>query len=132
MSDQPRPACIGVDPEVFFPFESQAADVARAKAVCARCPLATDCLEVALGHRAEGIWGGTTTAEREKIRRRRGRQANRTAPAAPALRGAAIVKARMEAAGITAADVRAWGRTKGVPMLRHVEEYLADRQGASA
>ena len=65
---QPRPgwftqaACIGVDPEMFFP--DRGAPVREAKAVCRSCPVCRDCLKFALSEPAErfGIWGGTSDA----------------------------------------------------------------------
>lgn len=56
------------DPELFFPHESDPAD--EAKAVCAVCPVRRECLAFALTHQVEGVWGGTTTAERRSLRRR--------------------------------------------------------------
>lgn len=55
------------DPDVFFPANPE--DVDPARAVCAACPVAGPCLAEAL-NRAEidGIWGGTTTAERRSMR----------------------------------------------------------------
>lgn len=46
------------------------ANRARAKAVCGTCPLQAACLRWALESNAEGVWGGTTTAERTRIRNR--------------------------------------------------------------
>jgi WhiB family redox-sensing transcriptional regulator len=51
-------------------------DVSRralpAKRICADCTVQSPCLEVALTHPAlMGVWGGTTDAERRKIRRAR-------------------------------------------------------------
>lgn len=43
----------------------------RAKAVCALCPFAAECHEWALATNQQGVWGGTTTAERERERTRR-------------------------------------------------------------
>lgn len=46
----------------------------RARAICAPCPIRAECLEFALAiNAAYGIWGGLTTRERRKIRRRRER-----------------------------------------------------------
>ncbi len=63
----------GVDPEWFFPIgEAGPAlrEVARAKAVCARCPVARECLAWALRvGEPDGIWGGTTPGERRRLRR---------------------------------------------------------------
>jgi WhiB family redox-sensing transcriptional regulator len=47
-------------------------EVAAAKAICARCPVAADCLAWALGAgEPAGIWGGTTPEERRLSRRAR-------------------------------------------------------------
>ncbi len=78
---QPRPewftraACIGVDPDLFFPERGESLD--RAKAVCRRCPVCHDCLEFSLAMPAErfGIWGGTSERERRLIRAKRHREA---------------------------------------------------------
>jgi hypothetical protein len=48
--------------------------VARAKAICADCPVRSACFEFGIATRQEGIWGGTTTAERAVLRRWRRRQ----------------------------------------------------------
>jgi len=67
--------CMGADPELFFPEgagEPALRSIARAKAVCAACPVRADCLEWALGvGEADGIWGGTTPHERRILRRTR-------------------------------------------------------------
>jgi WhiB family redox-sensing transcriptional regulator len=63
-------ACIGVDPEWFFPDRGE--DVRRAKAICATCPVKDECLEYALENREKfGIWGGTSERERRGMRSRR-------------------------------------------------------------
>ncbi|KJY28200.1 hypothetical protein ADK60_02605 [Streptomyces sp. XY431] len=67
--------CRGTDPELFFPIGSgtsfpTVAQNEEAKAVCGRCPVAPECLDWALNVAVEGIWGGTTEAERRAIRRR--------------------------------------------------------------
>jgi WhiB family redox-sensing transcriptional regulator len=65
----------GVDPEWFFPVGDVGPglrEVAAAKAVCARCPVARECLEWALREgEAAGIWGGTTPEERRALRHSR-------------------------------------------------------------
>ena len=71
-----RAACRGLDPAIFYPPTDEEADDARA--VCAQCPVAEDCLEHAIEHREKsGVWGGATERERLRIVRRRRR--NRTA-----------------------------------------------------
>jgi len=70
---QPRPdwftraACIGVDPDLFFP--DRGGPVAEAKAVCRSCPVCRDCLEFALAEPAErfGVWGGLSERERRVL-----------------------------------------------------------------
>ncbi|HYZ53175.1 MAG TPA: WhiB family transcriptional regulator [Streptosporangiaceae bacterium] len=62
-----------VDPEWFFPVGDTGPalrEVAAAKAVCAGCPVARECLDWALRMgEAAGIWGGTTPEERRVLRR---------------------------------------------------------------
>lgn len=62
------PACAGADVNQFFPPGNVA--ITPAIYICDRCPLKKPCLEYALEHKVHGIWGGTTTDERQKIRRR--------------------------------------------------------------
>jgi WhiB family transcriptional regulator, redox-sensing transcriptional regulator len=72
-------ACRGQDATPFFApayFERRSEKLAReavAKAVCARCPVRSDCLEQALENRdPHGVWGGMNEAERRaELRRRR-------------------------------------------------------------
>jgi WhiB family redox-sensing transcriptional regulator len=71
-----RGACVGEDPELFFPIGSggpASRQVAEAKLVCARCTVVHECLDwaVAVGE-SDGVWGGTTPEERLAIRRRHG------------------------------------------------------------
>ena len=72
-------ACLGADPDLFFPVSGAArADeqVARAKTICAGCAVRPECLEFALAHGVvDGIWGGTTPEDRQLLRRRRRRAA---------------------------------------------------------
>lgn len=69
-----RAACKGEDPNLFFPVSDLgpgARETAQAKAVCARCPVRAECLGYALDRViVEGIFGGTTGDEREKMIRR--------------------------------------------------------------
>ena len=67
-------ACRDSDPELFFPVTetgAAASQLARAKAVCAGCPVRDQCLQFALDSgQAFGVWGGTTGEERRRLRRR--------------------------------------------------------------
>lgn len=68
--------CADVDPELFFPAKGGSAT--KAKQVCNgtgrgdACPILAKCLEWALQHEKEGVWGGTSPEERDKIRRKQG------------------------------------------------------------
>lgn len=69
---QRRSACKGIDPIVFYPATDE--EAADAKAVCEVCPVQTECLEYAIACREhEGVWGGHTERERQRIIRRRRR-----------------------------------------------------------
>jgi WhiB family transcriptional regulator, redox-sensing transcriptional regulator len=84
-----QPACANVDPELFFPQETEIApnkvvskyvNLATAKQICASCPLTFQCLEYALKNVEIGIWGGTTESQRESLRKRKGISINRKPP----------------------------------------------------
>jgi WhiB family transcriptional regulator, redox-sensing transcriptional regulator len=63
-------ACQDADPEIFFPGRGH--DARAAKAVCARCPVASECLEYALKDEdafLAGVWGGTTPKEGRGLQR---------------------------------------------------------------
>lgn len=64
--------CAKADPELFFPLKGQTDLIAAAKALCFGCPIKRECADYALNHDETlyGIWGGTTEAEREALRRR--------------------------------------------------------------
>jgi len=65
-------ACLTLDLDMFFPPGTDATGgvkyregVAKAKAICAVCPVQRQCLEFAMANEEEfGIWGGTTAGER--------------------------------------------------------------------
>lgn len=63
-----RAACRDVDPEVFFPISRNAAAASEAIAICEGCPVRHECLTVALTRAEVGVWGGTTEAQRRRIR----------------------------------------------------------------
>jgi WhiB family redox-sensing transcriptional regulator len=60
--------CQGMDSDLFFPVCENGpckAQIDRAKAVCARCPIADDCRRWAIATaQADGVWGGLSTSER--------------------------------------------------------------------
>jgi WhiB family transcriptional regulator, redox-sensing transcriptional regulator len=77
-----RAACLHHEPELFFPPGPSAVDhIAQAQAICRGCPVARECLEVALADPTLlGVWGGTSETQRAAIRRtgRSGRSAGRS------------------------------------------------------
>lgn len=70
---QRRGACRGMDSAVFFHPDgernpSRARRTARAKQICARCPVIEPCREFALRTREPfGVWGGLAESERREI-----------------------------------------------------------------
>ncbi|MFF1498088.1 WhiB family transcriptional regulator [Streptomyces sp. NPDC058304] len=77
---RPRPACAGADPELFFAHALSILQIARAKAVCATCPLKVSCLEGALERGEEfGVWGGLSEDERRALKHRTARNPARSA-----------------------------------------------------
>lgn len=61
-------ACLGVNPELFFPRQGEPA--AAAIAVCAGCPVRVACLTWAVCHGEKtGIWGGAAERTRRCVRR---------------------------------------------------------------
>jgi WhiB family transcriptional regulator, redox-sensing transcriptional regulator len=69
-----RAACMTADADLFFPLSPSGAaikQVARAKAICACCPIRRACLDYALSAGPiHGVWGGTTESERRRLRPR--------------------------------------------------------------
>jgi len=66
-------ACQHADPDLFFPVSStgRGGEEARAKVICGRCPVRTECLDYAMeaGAPLQGIWGGTSDQDRSRLRR---------------------------------------------------------------
>jgi WhiB family redox-sensing transcriptional regulator len=67
-------ACAGADLDLFFPVgptDTTAMAAARAKEMCAGCPVRRACLSFALSTRQEfGIWGGFDEQERRRMARK--------------------------------------------------------------
>lgn len=71
--DTDEAACVGSDPELWFPGpgRSGAADAHRAITICQSCPIQTQCAEQALAAELEhGIWGGLREDERATMIKR--------------------------------------------------------------
>jgi WhiB family redox-sensing transcriptional regulator len=77
-----RAVCRDEDPELFFPVGNSGPalqQIAEAKAVCRRCPVASECLAWALESGQDaGVWGGMSEDERRALKRRNARTRART------------------------------------------------------
>ena len=62
-----RALCAETLPDEFFPNQGESPK--RAKLICAQCDVRDECLAAALKGREQGVWGGTTEAERDQILR---------------------------------------------------------------
>ena len=65
-------ACRGLDPDLFFAERGDTLTVRNARAVCATCPVAAECLEFAIANdETVGMWGGLCGNELRAEKRRR-------------------------------------------------------------
>ena len=69
-------ACKGKPSDWWYPeypfTKSRRVRAAKAKEICGTCPVADQCLEYALKWELDGIWGGKSVDERNRLRRSRG------------------------------------------------------------
>jgi WhiB family transcriptional regulator, redox-sensing transcriptional regulator len=101
-------ACQATDPDLFFPISGSGpalGQVARAKAVCASCPVRTDCLSYALAaDPMQGVWGGMSEDERRLLRQREAK-ARLRAERRPGRAGRSERPVRPDRRKLAAADV---------------------------
>jgi len=77
---QEEAACRGTTvPEDFFP-EDKTNVKKRIRDMCASCPVVDKCLDHALKHEPVGFWAGTSSKDRQKLRRKRGIRLNTPTP----------------------------------------------------
>jgi WhiB family redox-sensing transcriptional regulator len=67
-----QPLCAEIDQEIYFSEVHNSAANNLAKRLCGRCIDKEACLGWAIKHEEFGIWGGTTTSERKKLRHSQG------------------------------------------------------------
>lgn len=80
--DTSQAACAEVGVQFFYPIDEEDTDKntrkyideGAAKRICAGCPIREECLNWAIHHERQGIWGGTNPRERELIRIKAGIQ----------------------------------------------------------
>jgi WhiB family redox-sensing transcriptional regulator len=59
--------CVGHDPELWFPVNSDGGG--NAVRICCACPVRLDCLSWAIAHdERDGIWGGVSARKRQRMR----------------------------------------------------------------
>src|SRR5919109_5471099 len=85
-----KAACRGDDTALFFApsyferREEKDRREAKAKAICARCPVRVDCLDYALRIREpHGVWGGLNEQERRSMLAGRAGHGGKAPPAGP-------------------------------------------------
>jgi WhiB family redox-sensing transcriptional regulator len=62
-------ACRGQDPNLFFPGRGPTT-LDRARALCAVCPVISECLDAGMAETV-GLWAGLSPTERRRLRRDR-------------------------------------------------------------
>jgi WhiB family transcriptional regulator, redox-sensing transcriptional regulator len=60
-------ACADYDRRMWFPERGESG--AEAKRICGRCNVKAECLRDAIANGEVGIWAGTTTDERARMKR---------------------------------------------------------------
>lgn len=65
----PKSNCKDLNPELFFPPESQISPVQEVKNRCDACKVKVECLGYALIVKEQGVWGGTTEHQRQQLKR---------------------------------------------------------------
>jgi len=79
-----RASCRDEDPETWFPVGDDGPallQIAEAKTVCQRCPVTTQCLDMALAEGLDhGVFGGMSRNERRALRRSNGPTGQRREP----------------------------------------------------
>jgi WhiB family transcriptional regulator, redox-sensing transcriptional regulator len=72
LPDLPGAVCAEVDPELWFP--ETGSNPRTAKRLCEDCPARQACLQYALEHPVDGVWGGTSVADRKRLAQAQGRR----------------------------------------------------------
>lgn len=63
-------ACRDANPDLFFPDQGcRGWGKAAIERFCQTCPVQAECLDEALEHKLNGVWGGTTDEQRRALTR---------------------------------------------------------------
>lgn len=112
----------GGDVELFF--REDELSIKLAKRVCADCPLQSTCRDYAVAAEEFGVWGGTTPAERDRLRGRKFIPRE--------LRIASQKAERMLAAGATREQVAAAFEVNVRTVYRFAADLARDRAARAA
>lgn len=81
-------ACVGCDPELWFPNKRDPDSAEQTIAICQQCPVRLECLDFAMDtegtHHRYGIYGGLEANQRVSLYNTRARRARREAARAAA------------------------------------------------
>lgn len=112
------------DGDVDLFFREDELSVKLAKRICADCPVQSSCRTYAVSAEEFGVWGGTTPAERNRIRGRKFVSRD--------LRIASQRAARMLAAGSTKEQVAAAFEVNVRTVYRFAADMARDQAGVAA
>lgn len=63
-------SCWGIETDYFFPEQNRITEeVKMAAKICGGCVWKTECLTYALHYKVVGIWGGTSSKARDRLRK---------------------------------------------------------------
>ena len=60
-------ACAGVNTSVFFPLKITSSTISQAMSYCKNCSVRAECIQTAVIYGYDGIWGGSTMAQRNYL-----------------------------------------------------------------
>lgn len=65
-------ACFGIDTDIFYPDKNVFTpdEISMLTRMCNSCPIKDGCLEWALAHERDGVWGGTVPYQRNLLRKK--------------------------------------------------------------
>ena len=64
------PACTGIDVEMFFTDDNlRYSDLQGVIKICNTCPVIQQCFDYAIKYNVNGVWGGTSEAQRRAYRK---------------------------------------------------------------
>lgn len=74
LPDTTQAACYGIPTDMFYPGPEDQDGYRAAVRICRNCPLADACRDYAVANHEQGVWGGTSERQRDRLRRRKSPQ----------------------------------------------------------